>query len=303
MNNSDQIKAWHDDENAWWDMYGEYMTYQWTLTPSLNKIIRSQWIKDFTDFLFCEKGILLDMGCGGGWLSLKFARQGMVVLGLDISNEQIKLANNLKNDSGLENLDFECADLVGWDCTEYRDKFDSIFVNAFLHHLPPCEIEMIFKKINYVLKKDGKCYFYEPLTAQVKKRFRLIKFIDSFIGLMVGFLVIKIPNYCKLWSTRYRDELRKGYNMQSPHEAPVQIELIKKFLPDSLSLVEIRGWHLHSLGYCMQIMSLKESARGLFTQIARLVYRVDHILLSHFKWETFARADRFILCSIKLVKT
>lgn len=296
------MKAWHDEENAWWDMYGEYMTYQWTLTPELNKIIRSQWIKDFTDFLFCKKGILLDMGCGGGWLSLKFARQGMVVLGLDISNEQIKLANNLKNDSGIENLNFECADLVGWDCTEYRNKFDSIFVNAFLHHLPPCEIEMIFKKISYVLKKDGKCYFYEPLTAQVKKRVRLIKFIDSFIGLMVGFLVAKIPNYCNLWSTRYRDELRKGYNMQSPHEAPVQIELIKKLLPDSLSLGEIRGWHLYSLGYCMQIMSMKESVRGLFTQIARLVYKVDHILLSHFKWESFARTDRFILCSIKLVK-
>jgi 2-polyprenyl-3-methyl-5-hydroxy-6-metoxy-1,4-benzoquinol methylase len=303
MDERDQIKAWHDDEKAWWDKYGEYMTYQWVLTPALNKIIRTQWIKDFNNFLFCEEGMLLDLGCGGGWLSLDFARKGMVVLGLDISDEQIKVANNLKNDSGLGNLDFECTDLVGWDCTEYRDKFDSVFVNAFLHHLLPSEIEMIFKKISYVLKKDGKCYFYEPLTTQVKKRFCLIKFIDSLFVMLVVFLVDKIPSYFNLWSTRHRDELRKGYTMQSPHEAPVPIELIKRFLPDSLSVVEIRGWHLYSLGFCMQIMSLKESVRGLFTQIARLVYKVDHIVLSHFKWDTFARTDRFILCSIKLVKT
>jgi 2-polyprenyl-3-methyl-5-hydroxy-6-metoxy-1,4-benzoquinol methylase len=303
MGDSNHIQAWYDDEKTWWDRYGEYMTYQWTLTPSLNKIIRSQWIKDFNDFLFCEKGMLLDMGCGGGWLSLNFAMKGMVVFGLDISDEQIKMACNLKARSGLENLHFKCTDLVGWDCTEYGEKFDSIFVNAFLHHLPPTEIEMIFNKINYVLKKGGRCYVYEPLTTKVEKGYFLIKLMDSFIGLMASLLIVKIPKYFNLWSKRHHSELRKGYTMQSPHEAPVQIELIKQFLPDALSTIEIKGCHLYSLGFSMQIMSLKESVRGLFTQLARFLYWIDQMVLSSFKWETFAQKGRFILCSIKLLKT
>jgi len=302
MDEQAYIKIWHRDEEQWWDTYGEYMTYQWTLTPALNKIIRSEWMKDFTEFLFCEKGMLLDVGCGSGWLSLNFARKGMAVLGIDISNEQIKMANHLRQDSGLQNVNFECADLVNWDCAQYREKFDSIYVNAFLHHLPPDEIEMIFNKINYVLKKGGRCYFYEPLATQVKKKFNFIKFMDSFIGLMAGFLVDKVPNYCNFWSARHQEELRKGYVMQSPHEAPVPIELIKRLLPYSLKLVEIRGWHLYSLGFCMQIMSLRESLHGIYTGLAGLFYRMDKILLNSLGWESFSQPGRFILCSIKLEK-
>ena len=302
MDDSNQIKAWHDDEKAWWDKYGEYMTYQWTLTPALNKIIRSQWTRDFNEFLFCEKGMLLDVGCGGGWLSLNFAKKGMVVLGLDISDDQIKRANQLKNDSELKNLNFECADLVGWDCTEYRDKFDSIFVNAFLHHLPSSEIGIIFQKIGYVLKKGGKCYFYEPLMTQVKKGGFFIKLIDSFIGLMAGVLIGKIPHCFGLWNARYQEELKKGYIMQSPHEAPVQIESIKKLLPDSLTMVEIRGQHLYSLGFAMQTMSLKKSLQGIYTCLTWFFYRMDELLLNLFGWESFSQPGRFILCSIKLEK-
>jgi 2-polyprenyl-3-methyl-5-hydroxy-6-metoxy-1,4-benzoquinol methylase len=294
--------TWHIDEKVWWDKHGGYMTYQWTLTPLLNKIVRSEWTKDFTEFLYREKGTLLDMGCGGGWLSRSFARKGMIVLGLDISAEQIKMANNLRNKERLKNLDFQCTNLIGWNCTGYREHFDSIFVNAFLHHLPPTEIEAIFKTIGYVLKKGGKCYFYEPLTIKRKKVSPLITLMDSLIGLITGFLIDKILDYLNLRSSRHKEAIRKGYSMRSPHEAPIQIDLIKRILPDTLSLIEIKGWHLYSLGFSMRIMSLKESARGLFTQIARLLYRVDHFVLSHFKWETFTQKDRFILCSIKLVK-
>lgn len=296
------LAAWHRDEKAWWDMHGEYMTYQWTLTSPLNDIVRSPWIKDFTNFLFCENGALLDMGCGVGWLSLDFAKKGMSVLGIDISDEQIKMAKNMKNKSVLENLNFECTDIVLWDCTEYRERFDSIFMNAFLHHLPPNEIEIIFQKVSYVLKKGGKCYLYEPLTTHVREKSIIIKLIDYIVKRSMSFLIIRIPHYFNLLTTRHRDELRRGYVMQSPHEAPVYIELIKKFLPASMSTLEIRGWHLYSLGFCMQLMSLNESFRGLLTPFARLLYRLDRMLLKHLRWEIFAREDRFLMCSMKLVK-
>ena len=33
------VDKWHKDEKEWWDKYGNYMTYQWKLNPSLNKIL------------------------------------------------------------------------------------------------------------------------------------------------------------------------------------------------------------------------------------------------------------------------
>jgi hypothetical protein len=90
--------------------------------------------------------------------------------------------------------------------------------------------------------------------------------------------------------------------MQSPREAPVDVAWLKKSLPRSLTVNEIKGWHLYSLGFAMQIMSLKKSLHGIYTWLARLFYRTDEILLNWLNWESFSQPGRFILCSIKLEK-
>lgn len=172
--------SWHEDEREWWDTFGKYMNYQWALMPSLNKIVRTHLEREFTDFLFLQEGKLLDMGCGSGWLSLYFCKMGMSVLGIDVSKEQIRIANCNKIESGLRNVEFEISDLVYWDCTDYRNKFDSVFVNAFLHHLPADEIETILQNIAYILRKGGKCYLYEPLTSHNKGNAIFAKIVDFF---------------------------------------------------------------------------------------------------------------------------
>ena len=67
------VDKWHKDEKEWWDKYGNYMTYQWKLTQSLNKILRTELEEDYRNFLFNSDEILLDIGCGSGWLALSFA--------------------------------------------------------------------------------------------------------------------------------------------------------------------------------------------------------------------------------------
>lgn len=296
------LTKWHEDEEVWWDKYGNYMTYQWKLTPSLNKILRAELKNDYVEFLLNPNESLLDLGCGSGWLSLYFAERGMNVLGIDLSQEQINASNNLKAHSRLENLEFECCDLVKWDPGKHQGKFVSVFVSAFLHHLPEVELEMMFRKIATVLKPGGKVYLYEPLSSSSGTRCFSVRVVDAISNRLMCILLSVLPRWFDLFSNEYKEEFKNGYQMSSPHESPIDIELIKKFCSGSFEIIEMKGWHLFSLGFAMQSMALKESVRDKYSFLAALWFRVDRILFRMFKWQDFSQPGRFILCSMKLVR-
>jgi SAM-dependent methyltransferase len=296
------LAKWHKDEEAWWNKYGNYMSYQWKLTPSLNKILRAELECDYVTFLLNPNESLLDLGCGSGWLSLYFAERGMQVLGVDLSQQQINASITLKARSGLDNLSFECCDFVKWDPGEHRGKFANVFVNAFLHHLPESELEMIFVKIAAVLKPGGKVYLYEPLRSSSGARSLSIRAIDAVSNRMLNLLLNQLPRWFDLFSDEYKTELKNGYQMSSPHESPIDIALIEKFCSSSFEIVEVKGWHLFSLGFAMQSMALRDSVRGKYSLLAAMYFGIDRFLLRTFKWQDFSQPQRFIMCSIKLLR-
>lgn len=302
MSDSISVKKWHEDEQAWWDQNGNYMSYQWRLTPHLNKAIRAKLENDYTSFLLTPGDKLLDLGCGSGWLSLYFADLGMNVLGVDLSQEQINDANKLKLSRKMSNIEFLCSDFTHWESGEYKEKFDAVFVNAFLHHLPEVELEMIFKKIASVLKSGGKVFMYEPLTSSDESQSLALRIIDGLINRFVDGLVVVVPNWLNLYSDQYKVEKARGYVMSSPHERPVNIDLIKKFCADSFEIKEVKGWHLYSLGFAMQCMNLNESIRKVYTGLSGLFFLLDSTFFKIFGWQKFSRPQRFILCSIKLIR-
>jgi 2-polyprenyl-3-methyl-5-hydroxy-6-metoxy-1,4-benzoquinol methylase len=297
----DPLVQWHQDEKAWWDMYGDYMTYQWQLTPDLHQVIRTPLEKEYVDYLLKPGGRLLDLGCGSGWLSFLIAEQGMSVLGIDVSKEQINAANELKAKRGVGNVDFECADFMEWDSGRYEGYFDSVFVSAFMHHLPEIELELIVRKIASVVKPGGRVFLYEPLTA-ARPRSLAIKLVDRLCAVALLLLLDKLPKWLGLISERHVAELARGYKMTSPHERPVDVDLLKTFCGDDFDTSEIKGWHLHSLGFSMQVTALKESARRFYEPLGRLWYGLDRLLFRAFGWEAFSLPGRFILCSIKLTR-
>lgn len=297
----DPLVQWHQDEKAWWDMYGDYMTYQWQLTPRLHQVIRTPLEKDYVDYLLQPGGRLLDLGCGSGWLSFHFAEQGMSVLGLDVSKEQINAANELKARRNLESVNFECADFMEWDSGRYEGYFDSVFVSAFMHHLPEIELEVIVRKIASVVKRGGRIFLYEPLTAARPRRMA-VKLIDRLCAVALLLLLDKLPKWLGLISERHTTELARGYKMTSPHERPVDVDLLKAFCGDDFEIAEIKGWHLHSLGFSMQVTALKERPRRFYEPLGRLWYGLDRFLFRSFGWEAFSLPGRFILCSIKLTR-
>lgn len=296
------IEKWHHDEEAWWDKFGSYMSYQWRLTPRLNQSIRDELEREYTSFLVNPGDRLLDLGCGSGWLSLNFANQGMSVLGVDLSQEQINEAKRIETPREDGSVDFVCADFAHWECAAYEAQFDKVFVSAFLHHLPEVELEMIFKKIAFVLKSGGKVYMYEPLSSTAESRSLVLYIIDELFKRVSDILINGIPKWFNLLNNNYLIERDRGYIMSSPHERPVDIRLLERFCADLFDIKEVRGWHLYSLGFAMQTMNLKDSVKNVYSVFTSLLYVIDRVLLDRLGWQKFSQPQRFILCSIKLIR-
>lgn len=75
---------------------------------------------------------ILDMGCGGGWTSIFFAKRGYQVVGQDISQDMIDLANDNQERQSLGlPLSFVCRD---YEHTAAQDEFDAVVFFDCLHH-------------------------------------------------------------------------------------------------------------------------------------------------------------------------
>ncbi|WP_113924632.1 class I SAM-dependent methyltransferase [Cognataquiflexum aquatile] len=295
------LKKWHEDEKVWWNQHGEYMNLQWKLNDNLNKLLRNDLEIDYENYLFSPKQKMLDVGCGSGWFARSFSEKGMFVTGIDVSQEQINIANNLKSKTKDDKLTFICCDLLDWDCSELESHFDVIFVSAFLHHLPMVELEEIIRKISFVLKKSGKVYLYEPLESNNKNNF-LVKIIDHVNNIMIEIFLTLIPKFFKLYNKRHIQELENGYSMESPHERPLNKDELESIFMKYFDVIEIRAWHIYSLGFSMQAMGLKKAALRFYSIIISLLVVWEKALIKTFGWEAFSRPGRFILCGIKLVK-
>src|SRR5713226_5167873 len=80
---------------------------------------------------------ILEIGCGNGYLSLELARNGLEVIGVDRSKENIEVAERTRAASpdtpGFGKLTYLCTDFGTWQGTDAS--FDLVVINRTLHHL------------------------------------------------------------------------------------------------------------------------------------------------------------------------
>lgn len=89
--------------------------------------------KDFSNFAH-DKNIL-EVGCGGGQISVFFASNFKSVTGFDISKESLKLATKEAESRQLKNIEFLEADLFNDETiNRFKDKFDMVCCYGVLHH-------------------------------------------------------------------------------------------------------------------------------------------------------------------------
>ena len=113
-------------------------------------------------------------------------------------------------------------------------------------------------------------------------------------------MIGKVPLWLNLWDKTYLAQLEGGYSSSSPRERPVDLSLLERSLPHKLEIVSISGWHLFSLAYAMQAMSVRPGVRPLFFSLVPVWYAVDRFLMDTFGWNCLFPDERFTLCGIKL---
>jgi len=95
----------------------------------------------------------IDVGCGGGRLSIAMARLGAAeVIGCDISEKGLQDAR--RRAEGLSNVRFERASALELPFED--ESFDFVLCNGVLHHTP--DPLRGFGEITRILKRGGRCF-------------------------------------------------------------------------------------------------------------------------------------------------
>jgi SAM-dependent methyltransferase len=123
-----------------------------------------------------KKGILLDLGCGGGFTTKWFAKAGIYAVGIEIIKAFFGEAKNKP------------------DCLEYlrASGVDLPFLNDVLEHISYVNAEEAFKQIHRVLDDDGKLYVSVASKFEVREPHSNVLFLSWFPRWIYAPIVRKI---------------------------------------------------------------------------------------------------------------
>ena len=78
---------------------------------------------------------VLDLGCAQGFFSLSLAEIGASVVGIDLSDINIEVCNQLANEHPGFNVDFQVASIENIIATLQRDQYDIVLGLSVFHHI------------------------------------------------------------------------------------------------------------------------------------------------------------------------
>jgi 2-polyprenyl-6-hydroxyphenyl methylase/3-demethylubiquinone-9 3-methyltransferase len=128
MTNADpqELAKFSDLAHKWWDPESEFRPLHEINPLRLDWIDRLASIKDKT---------VVDVGCGGGILAESMARRGANVLGVDLADKPLKVAQLHAMEAGLANIDYRsiAAEALA---AERPAQFDVVTCMEMLEHVP-----------------------------------------------------------------------------------------------------------------------------------------------------------------------
>ena len=92
-----ELAKFSDLAHRWWDPESEFRPLH-QINP-----LRLDWINHLVPL---HKQRVLDVGCGGGILAEAMAHQGADVLGIDLADKPLKVAQLHAMEAGVANLDY-----------------------------------------------------------------------------------------------------------------------------------------------------------------------------------------------------
>lgn len=161
-------------DNSFYEEYGErwYTAYDdpIALLRAENKI-KVPWILSFLKDTQHKR--VLDVGCGGGFLSNELALAGFKVTGVDLSPESLKVARAYDKTNSVK---YEVAD--AFHLLYDDESFDVVTAMDFLEHVE--DPKGVVKEFSRVLKPGG-YFFFHTFNRNFLSWLMIIKFVEWFI--------------------------------------------------------------------------------------------------------------------------
>lgn len=161
-------------EHQWWNEYSDVIERVWANNPPAREALRSEYLDRAKEFLLDgakDRPLVIELGCGSGWVGHAIARNGeFSVLGIDLSESQIKLANENAVKAGLSQYcTYRCMNLSEVsDLVKSAKNYSGVLIHAILHHLTWNEIHQVLATVRE-LRAETKLYIYEPITFPAPK--------------------------------------------------------------------------------------------------------------------------------------
>jgi len=129
---------------------------------------------------------VLDLGCNSGWLTLAMARRGARVLGLDVADRAIEIAQDYFDavrGSVAGNVTYRVADLNLVELP--AGEFDLVVARGVFHHL--IQLDRLMEGIQRSLKPGGLLWASDPVGH-----------VPAEAALLAGMLMLVLPTHVPL---------------------------------------------------------------------------------------------------------
>lgn len=133
------------------------------------------WVLDKINshFKTTKPNQILDVGCGGGFLSNALAESGFKVIGLDASPESLRVAKAHDNTNSVQYIEADAYKMPFPD-----QSFDVITAMDFLEHVE--DPTLVVKEVSRLLKPDG-IFIFHTFNRNILAYVVIIKFVEWFV--------------------------------------------------------------------------------------------------------------------------
>ena len=146
--------------------YSVFAQYYDRLTGNVSYPARAGYFLQLLDRFGGRRGILLDLACGTGSLSVEFARAGLEVIGVDQSGEMLAEAQSKAFSAGVEIL-FLCQRMQDLDLYGTIDACVCA-LDSINHLTEPEQVQQAFDRVSLFLNPGG--LFLFDLNTPYKHR-------------------------------------------------------------------------------------------------------------------------------------
>lgn len=133
--------------------YGVFSAYYDALTENVQYPVLANRIGSLLTRYGIDRGLLLDLGCGTGTLSILLAQKGYEIIGVDRSPDMLAEAQNKAMQSG-QNILFLCQDMCALDLYGTIDA--AVCTLDGLNHLPHAEaVQTALDRVSLFMNPNG----------------------------------------------------------------------------------------------------------------------------------------------------